>query len=127
MSPLSAAALAIVEGRHSDPFRYLAPHHQGDDEIVRVVLPDPEEVVANDQEGHQSELHRVHDAGLFSGPVDGGSKRYRLRARFGDSVVDLDDPYRFPPILSDFDLYLLGEGNHLDLYHKLGAHPTTLD
>ena len=36
-------------------------------------------------------------------------------------------PYRFPPILSDFDLYLLGEGNHLHLYDKLGAHPMTFD
>ncbi len=53
--------------------------------------------------------------------------RYRLRARFGDNVVELEDPYRFPPVLSDFDLYLLGEGNHLKLYDKLGAHPMTMD
>ena len=50
-----------------------------------------------------------------------------MRARFGDHVVDLDDPYRFPPVLSDFDLYLLGEGTHQRLYDKLGAHPMTLD
>jgi 1,4-alpha-glucan branching enzyme len=30
-------------------------------------------------------------------------------------------------VLSDFDLHLLGEGNHLDLYNKLGAHPMTFD
>ena len=53
--------------------------------------------------------------------------RYRLRARYGDSVVELEDPYRFPPVLSDFDLYLLGEGTHLRLYDKLGAHPMELD
>ena len=52
---------------------------------------------------------------------------YRLRARFGDNDVELEDPYRFPPVLSDYDLYLLGEGNHLRLYDKLGAHPMTLD
>jgi len=50
-----------------------------------------------------------------------------VRARFGETVVDLDDPYRFPPVLSDFDLYLLGEGTHQRIYDKLGAHPTTLD
>ena len=43
------------------------------------------------------------------------------------TVVDLDDPYRFPPVLTDFDLYLLGEGTHQRLYDKLGAHPMTLD
>ena len=42
-------------------------------------------------------------------------------------MVDLDDPYRFPPVLTDFDLYLLGEGTHQRLYDKLGAHPMTLD
>ena len=39
----------------------------------------------------------------------------------------MEDPYRFPPVLSDFDLYLLGEGNHLTLYDKLGAHPIELE
>lgn len=33
-----------------------------------------------------------------------GSKRYQLRAHFGDNVVELEDPYRFPPVLSEFDL-----------------------
>ena len=35
----------------------------------------------------------------------------------------MEDAYRFPPVLTDFDLYLLGEGTHLELYDKLGAHP----
>jgi 1,4-alpha-glucan branching enzyme len=30
-------------------------------------------------------------------------------------------------VLSDFDLYLLGEGTHRRIYDKLGAHPLTLD
>jgi 1,4-alpha-glucan branching enzyme len=72
------------------------------------------------------ELARIHDAGLFAGALPNGSTRYQLRARFGDNVVELDDPYRFPPVLSDFDLYLLGEGTHQQLYDKLGAHPMTL-
>jgi 1,4-alpha-glucan branching enzyme len=39
----------------------------------------------------------------------------------------MNQVHRTPPILSDFDLYLLGEGNHLKLYDKLGAHPMTQD
>ncbi len=45
----------------------------------------------------------------------------------GDNEVELEDPYRFPPVLSDYDLYLLGEGNHLKMYDKLGAHPTEME
>ena len=47
--------------------------------------------------------------------------------RFGDNVVQLDDPYRFPPVLTDYDLYLLGEGKDQRLYDKLGAHPRVMD
>ena len=30
-------------------------------------------------------------------------------------------------VLTEFDLYLFGEGNHTRIYDKLGAHPMTLD
>jgi hypothetical protein len=65
----------------------------------------------------------IHDAGLFEGRLRNGSQHYRLRARYGERQVEIEDPYRFPPVLSDFDLYLLGEGTHMNLYDKLGAHP----
>ena len=61
------------------------------------------------------------------GRLSNGSPRYRVRARFGDRVVEMEDPYRFPPVLSDFDLYLLAEGTHMHLYEKLGAHPMVID
>jgi 1,4-alpha-glucan branching enzyme len=125
MSYLSPAAREIIAGRHADPFRYLGPHTENDETVVRVFLPDASRVVAIGDNG-EHELERVDPAGLFAGPLD-NSKRYRLRARFGDNEVELEDPYRFPPVLSEYDLYLLGEGNNLRLYEKLGAHPLVLD
>ena len=127
MTKLSAEAYAIVEGRHSDPFHYLGLHTEGDRTVVRAFLPEASRVEAIGEHGESAELARIHDAGLFAGALPNGSKRYQLRARFGDTVVELDDPYRFPPILTDFDLYLLGEGTHQRLYDRLGAHPTTLE
>ena len=48
---------------------------------------------------------------------------YRLRFRFADgSELETYDPYAFPPVLTDYDLYLLGEGTHYRNYDKLGAH-----
>jgi 1,4-alpha-glucan branching enzyme len=127
MNKLSAEAYAIIEGRHSDPFRYLGLHKEGDKTVVRAFLPEASKVEAIGERGDVASLARIHDAGLFAGALPNGSDRYQLRARFGDDVVDLEDPYRFPPVLSDFDLYLLGEGTHQYLYDKLGAHPMTLD
>jgi 1,4-alpha-glucan branching enzyme len=126
-SALSNEAYAIIEGRHSDPFHYLGPHSENDRTIVRAFLPDAASVEAVDAQGHAATLERLHDAGLFAGALPNGASGYKLRARYGDNTVMLEDTYRFPPILSDFDLYLLGEGTDQRLYDKLGAHPMTLD
>jgi 1,4-alpha-glucan branching enzyme len=127
MNALSPEAYAVIEGRHSDPFHYLGWHPDGDTPVVRAFLPDATEVTAIDEEGRATTLPRIHDAGLFAGALHGPRPRYRLRARFGDRVVEMEDPYRFPPVLSDLDLHLLAEGTHLRLYDKLGAHPMEMD
>ena len=127
MTKLSAEAYAILEGRHSDPFQYLGPHTEGGRTVVRAFLPEADKVDAIAPHGEAAALTRVHDDGLFAGFLPNGSTAYQLRARFGETVVDLDDPYRFPPVLTDYDLYLLGEGTHQRLYEKLGAHPMVLE
>jgi 1,4-alpha-glucan branching enzyme len=127
MSSLSPEAYAVIEGRHADPFRYLGPHCEGDVTLVRVFLPDAEGVAIVDDDGHARDLDRIHDIGLFEGRTRNGAQHYRLRARYGDHQVEIEDAYRFPPILSDLDLHLLGEGTHMHLYEKLGAHPIVLE
>ena len=127
MTKLSAEAYAIIEGRHTDPFRYLGLHTEGGRNVVRAFLPEARNVEAIGEHGERAPLEQIHESGLFAGPLPNGSTKYQLRARFGDNVVELDDPYRFPPVLSDFDLHLLGEGTHQRIYDKLGAHPMTQD
>jgi 1,4-alpha-glucan branching enzyme len=127
MSSLSPEAYAIIEGRHSDPFRYLGPHREGDITLVRVFLPDADGAALVDELGRERELERIHEQGLFEGRMRNGARRYRVRAHYGAHQVEIEDPYRFPPILSDLDLHLLGEGTHMHLYEKLGAHPMELD
>jgi 1,4-alpha-glucan branching enzyme len=127
MSKLSAEAYAIVEGRHADPFRYLGMHTEGGETVVRAFLPEASNVEAVGEHGETAKLSRIHDAGLFAGTMPNGSQRYQLRAQYGDNVAQFDDPYRFLPILTDYDLYLLGEGTDQLLYDKLGAHPRVMD
>src|SRR6184192_4002520 len=98
MTELSAEAYAIVEGRHSDPFHYLGRHTEGDQTVVRAFLPEASNVEAVGEHGETASLARIHDAGLFAGALPNGSRRYQLRARFVDNVVELEDPYRFPPV-----------------------------
>jgi 1,4-alpha-glucan branching enzyme len=127
VSSLSPEAYAVIEGRHPDPFHYLGWHMEAETPTVRAFLPNASEVDAIDEEGHATTLPRVHDAGLFEGRIRSPRPRYRLRARYGERVVEMEDPYRFPPVLSDLDIYLLSEGSHVTLYDKLGAHPMEMD
>ncbi len=127
MNELSPAAQALLGGYHADPFNYLGPHSEDDRPVVRVFLPTCTAVTVLHEAGDECELPRIHPAGLFAGPVARRDRRYRLRARFGNDVVVLEDPYRFLPVVSDFDLHLLNEGSHLRLYETLGAHPIVHD
>jgi 1,4-alpha-glucan branching enzyme len=127
VSGLSHEAYAVIEGRHPDPFHYLGRHIEDGTPVVRAFLPEASEVAAIDEHGGITKLPQVHAAGLFAGPLPAETGNYRLQARYGEKFVELEDPYRFPPILSDFDLHLLAEGTHLRLYDKLGAHPMEIE
>ena len=41
--------------------------------------------------------------------------------------MELDDPYRFPPLLSDFDLHIHAEGTQYESYRVMGAHVVKCD
>ena len=93
--------------------------------------PDAESVeVLWEDEAPANPLKCVHEAGLFEGRVPHRRplSPYRLRIRYRNGVEHTKhDAYYFSPQLSEFDLYLFGEGNHHGIYHKLGAHPSVLD
>jgi len=100
--------------------------------VVRVLEPGAEtiEVCWEDTPGELYPLKRIHDAGLFEGSIPHRRPLmpYRLRVRFPfEHIVVKHDAYFFSHELSDFDLYLFGEGRHYGLYHKFGAHPRVRD
>ena len=72
----------------------------------------------------------LHETGLYSlvTPLDGDESppSYHLTIHFVSGVsLETRDPYALLPVLSEYDLYLLGEGKDLKLYDKLGSHPCT--
>ena len=123
----------IVSAKHGDPFAFLGMHEAGADGhlSVRVFLPQARSVtvIAADTGEQVAELERVHQAGLFAGSVGrkGRPFPYRLRVDTGTDVVEMEDPYRFPPVLEDLEVFLIAEGNYLQLDEKLGAHVKSID
>jgi len=122
---------ALAGARHADPFAVLGMHEHTGALWVRTIQPGATAVAVVDAASGRvlATLPRVHGDGVFDGRVPRRRRRfaYRLRITTGDVTSEIDDPYRFPPVLGDTDVWLLAEGRHQRLYEKLGAHAATLD
>ena len=111
----------LNEGRHDRPFDILGPHDCEDRIWLTAFVPDAVSVAALIGQ-KRVDLPRVEGA-VFAGVVPAG--KYRLAAVYADGREWVfEDPYRFGPVLTDLDQYLIGEGTHNDLWHALGAHVT---
>ena len=129
--PTAGAIAALVEGRHGDPFSILGPHAGPDGAFsVRVFWPGAEavEVLDGRSGGKIASLDKLHSAGFFAASLGRRAPfTYRLRLRAGDAVWEAEDPYRFPPVLGEVDVYLMAEGTHRRMFDRLGAHPTAVE
>ncbi len=116
----TGTAHALADGSHGDPFAVLGPHRHGRSRWVTAIDPGADRLFAVvGRKAH--ELPRLHGP-VFSGKVP-GTAGYRLRGVGADGAEwTYEDAYRFGPVMSDLDEYLLGEGTHLRLWEALGAH-----
>jgi 1,4-alpha-glucan branching enzyme len=121
-----AALDAIAAASHSDPFAVLGPHPQNGGVAIRVYLPGVETVAVMREGMAPAPMTRLHPAGIYEAELPEAHEipDYRLRVTYPDGhTVEVDDPYRYGRVITDYDLYLFGEGNHTRIYDKLGAHP----
>ena len=120
----------ILQARHGDPFALLGPHAMpGAGAWLRCFLPGATQVAVIDAVSGQrlAEMTRRHDQGLFEARLANARLAYRLQVKWADGQTALiDDPYRFPPVLGDMDVWLMGEGSHLRPYEVLGATLRTM-
>jgi len=124
---LTAEIVALVEGRHGDPFALLGPHATDAGPLVRAFLPGADAAEVIDAAGKRlAALDRTNPAGFFEGPVPLVGP-YRLRVQTHGTTYEAEDPYRFGSTLGDLDLHLLTNGHHQDLGLVLGAHPASYD
>jgi 1,4-alpha-glucan branching enzyme len=126
---------AIVRGRHGDPFRILGPHSIPNEPKaegpprwrVCALLPGAESaalLVSGDRLPMENETQPDFFAIELS--HDPGHYHIAYRNAAGDEV-EVEDPYRFPPLLSEFDLHLHAEGNNFEVWRMLGSHPVTAE
>jgi len=139
-TPLAADIDLIVRAEHPNPFSILGPHGTAKEHAItiRVFRPEASKVAVLWGSNRQAySAARRDPAGFYEAviPATGGlapteisPSAYQLRITESDGeTCETYDPYAFPPLLTDYDLYLLGEGTHFQNYEKLGAHVREID
>ena len=125
MTDLSKAEIsAIVRGKHGDPFAVLGVHPADGGLLARAFLAGAETVEALTLAGEPAgTLAMIDKAGLFEGRLTIRKPQpLRYRAANQGGTWTVGDPYSFGPVLGPMDDYFLGEGSHLRLSDKMGAH-----
>ncbi|MCA8879378.1 MAG: 1,4-alpha-glucan branching protein GlgB [Rhodobacteraceae bacterium] len=119
--PSAAAVRALEYATHGDPFSVLGPHRVGERIILTAIHPGAASLsaVIGDEE-YPLERHPAAPS-VFVGEVPHSG--YRLRGTSGSGATwEIEDAYRFGPVLGEKDEYYLGEGSHRRLWTVLGAH-----
>jgi 1,4-alpha-glucan branching enzyme len=123
---------AIAGGYHGDPFGVLGPHAvtRGGGKAeweVRAFLPQAKRVELATN-GTVVSMRCAHRAGLFTVSLRTQPVNYKFRIiDYNGTTTEAEDIYRFPPLLSEFDLHLHSEGTNYEGYNSFGAHLTTVD
>ena len=120
---------AIVGGYHGDAFRVLGPHavrkRRGASRAGRCArfCRRPNRPRSSPAASACADGEEARRRAFSARRSNGEPAAYRIRARLWDGrEVEIDDPYRFGPQISDSDLYLHTEGTLYEAYRTLGAH-----
>ncbi len=129
----------IVQNRHQDPFTVLGLHQYNLDGqmtwVIRAYLPEAIAVVVVDPENHrQYPMSSIHHPHFFECLVADVPELFSYKLKITEWVDGkksdrlIYDPYAFKsPLITDFDRHLFTQGNHYQIYEKLGAHIVTID
>jgi 1,4-alpha-glucan branching enzyme len=124
---------ALAHGSARDPFSILGPHQTTLDGrpavVVRACIPQARAVDVVRSSGETAAMERQHAAGVFEavlpGDLEGFDYLFRV-ASYDGRIAMVDDPYRYGRIVTDYELYLFGEGKYHRAFERLGAHVMTI-
>ncbi len=127
---------ALVAGEHQNPSELLGPHkiESGDKSVtaIRAFLPNSKQAwLVHPAHGTRRPMRQIHPAGVYEAICENQSEadaQYQFRvANDRGQYSTMHDPYRFHPLMTDYDVHLLCEGSHWRSYERLGAQLRTVD
>jgi len=113
---------ALAHAQLDEPFSVLGPQSDKDGAYLRVYVPGAAAVRVLVESKEPVELSPAAPSGLFTGRMPAPLGAYLLEIVWPTAKQITEDPYSFPPQLSDTDMYLINEGRHFELGRTLGAH-----
>lgn len=123
---------AIINGNHGNVFAVLGIHRdKGSKKVfIRAFNPFAQSMeVLNADNQSMGQMTKLDDRGFFQINFDITTDfkyKFRVLNDKGQTYIE-QDAYRFPSTIGDIDEYLFAQGNHREIYKKLGAHPMEID
>ena len=118
---------AIVNGDHGNVFAVLGIHRdKGSKKVfIRAYQPFAAAIEVIDDNGKSlGKMTEIDSRGFFQINFD-KTEEFRYKFKITNDkghVYEAEDVYRFPATIGDIDAYLFAQGNHREMYKKLGAH-----
>ena len=118
---------AVVYSDEDKPHDILGPHSCEYGTVVHAFFPDAKEVKLV-VDATEFEMEQVDEQGFFSVLLSTKELSvYHYAVTYENSVVSVEDPYRFPLQLQANEMELFSKGIHYTVYDMLGAHVKTID
>jgi 1,4-alpha-glucan branching enzyme len=122
----------LLNAEHDDPFGVLGLHRVDGLWVVRAFRPDAKELTIVDRYNPKRRFpaDRIANEGLFEAQLPEVKEAFDYLLEittWSGETFQISDPYSYGPILGDLDMYLYREGNHFEIYKKLGAHLTEIN
>ncbi len=125
------AIAALVAGEMGAPSSLLGKHQIGADVSFRTFRPWAKQVcLINDESGCRVTMDMAHEEGLFVATLDAAKAHapFHFESVTHEGAEEIyGDPYVYPPLLTDYDIYLFGQGEHRLIYDRFGAHLREID
>lgn len=116
---------SLLNAVHGAPFDLLGPHQVSENQVsIRAFRPTARNLaVVDESSGESHDMNCLHNEGFFEITLNGQNLKYHYKAETHEGKKEtFHDPYAFPPLFTEYDLYLFAEGRHLHIYEKMGAH-----
>ncbi len=118
----------LVRAEYHNPYELLSWQKTGQDYVLRVFVPGALSVsVINNENGRKFSLKHV-ESGIFE-EIFKSRFPYIIEAEYKNNAIKtFIDPYAFDKsIFGETDLYLFNEGNHFEIFKKMGAVHRVID